>query len=73
MEEKNIQPPVDPQVIQASKTADDEIFLEIKQSDALDNVTKTREFNLLDIYNKINDWMIDHSPIKFEEKLLFCR
>lgn len=49
----------------------DEIYLDIQQSDAIENVNKTKELSLLDLFNKVNEWMIDHSPVTFEEKLLF--
>lgn len=71
MEDKNISVPVNPPTSQPAKIADDEIFLEIKQTDALEDISKKRKFNLLGFYNKLNDWLIDHSSIKFEEKLLF--
>jgi len=69
-------PPTDPNSlvptpVKGTPTGGNDIFLDIDQSENVSEIKKTKEINLLDLYERINDWMIEHSPIKFEEKLLF--
>lgn len=52
----------------------DEIVLDIKQDKKGPEKKKKKSFevkNLIDIYNYINDWVIEQSPVKLQEKLLF--
>jgi type IV pilus assembly protein PilC len=51
-----------------------EIVLDIKRDDSTSNQQKKESFkikNFLDLYNSINDWIIEQSPVKLQDKLLF--
>lgn len=50
-----------------------EIILDLQYEDekAKKNASSKSNKNLLDFYNKIDRWLIEHSTIKFKEKLLF--
>ncbi len=63
--------------LQDPKTEDtfDEIILDIKSDDAANTeqvvAKKKKVSNLLDVFVAINDWVIDKSPVKLQDKLLF--
>ncbi|MCF7906277.1 type II secretion system F family protein [Candidatus Gracilibacteria bacterium] len=66
--------PIPPTQAQEVEDNFDEIILDIKSEDkaTVEEVTKKRKItNLLDVYHFINDWVIDQSPVKLQEKLLF--
>ena len=60
---------------QRAEHAFDEIILDIKSDDAANTeqvaAKKRKISNLLDVFTAINDWVIDKSPVKLQDKLLF--
>jgi len=51
----------------------DEIILDIRQEDKSNekDSKKKKILNLLHLFNTLNEWVIDKSPVKLEDKLLF--
>lgn len=51
----------------------DEIILDIKHDDQVQEKKKNkfRIKNIVDFYGYLNDWIIEQSPVKLQEKLLF--
>jgi len=66
--------PIPPNRTQEIEENFDEIILDIKSEDTATTTEVTKKSkisNLLDVYHFINDWVIDQSPVKLQEKLLF--